>query len=108
MFASFKSDDQGRGTQVLVSDLPLGPFSPLANKPTTPEGWDCLDGTFYIDDDNTPWMIFCHEFTQTTDGQICAIKLTSELNAAASEPILLFTASQAPSRTRRDISISAS
>ena len=40
-------------------------------------------------------MVFCHEWVQTTDGEICAVRLTEDLKAAAGTPILLFKASEA-------------
>ncbi|RKL66247.1 glycoside hydrolase [Salipaludibacillus neizhouensis] len=95
MFASFKSEDQCRGTQVLISKNPLGPFVPLTNKPVTPENWECLDGTLYIDNHNNPWMIFCHEWIQVQDGEICAIQLSEDLREAVSNPVILFRASEA-------------
>jgi hypothetical protein len=81
---------------VLVADGPLGPFTPLSDGPVTPWDWDCLDGTLYVDDDGDPWMVFCHEWTQARDGEICAMRLSPDLAAAAGEPLLLFRASEAP------------
>ncbi|MDR0959172.1 MAG: glycoside hydrolase family 43 protein [Propionibacteriaceae bacterium] len=43
-----------------------------------------------------PWMIFCHEWQQVGDGEICAMPLTDDLTAPVGEPRLLFTASEAP------------
>ena len=96
MFATFKPDEGRRGTAVLRADSPLGPFRPLSDGPVTPPDWECLDGTLFVDDAGTPWMVFCHEWQQVGDGQICAMRLTADLSAAISEPQLLFTASQAP------------
>lgn len=96
MFASFKKDGASRGTQVLISDKAIGPFVPLTNRPITPEGWECLDGTLYIDEHNTPWMVFCHEWTQVVDGQMCVVKLSQDLKSTASEVSILFKASDAP------------
>ncbi|WP_321166135.1 glycoside hydrolase family 43 protein [Bacillus sp. FJAT-28004] len=96
MFASFKSEDKRRATQVLISDSPLGPFVPLTDKPVTPAAWECLDGTLHIDEDGTPWMVFCQEWVQVNDGKMCAIPLTADLKEAAGEPIILFSASEAP------------
>ena len=76
MFATFTSESGGRGTQILVSDSITGPFVPFSDKYVTPEKWQSLDGTLFIDDDGKPWMVFCHEWTQTEDGEICAIRLT--------------------------------
>ena len=94
MFVSFKAPDVCRGTAVLVSDTPDGIFTMHSDGPVTPKEWECLDGTLYIAKDGTPHMVFCHEWVQTTDGQMCVIPLTKDLKAAAGEPRLLFTASQ--------------
>lgn len=96
MFASFKAKDVCRGTQVLVADNPRGPFLPNSERPLTPSDWECLDGTLYLDKDNNPWMVFCHEWVQVHDGEICAMRLSPELDKAAGEPILLFRASESP------------
>lgn len=95
MFASFKSEDKCRGTQILLSETPLGPFLPLTEEPVTPKNWECLDGTLYIDESNNPWMIFCHEWVQVKDGELCAIQLSKDLRESISDPITLFTASEA-------------
>ncbi len=41
-------------------------------------------------------MVFCHEWVQVGDGEICAIPLNINLTSAAGDPIFLFSASQAP------------
>jgi arabinan endo-1,5-alpha-L-arabinosidase len=96
MFASFKAKGICRGTQILASDSLLGPFIPLSPAPVTPRDWECLDGTLYISTDGKPWMVFCHEWVQVGDGEICALPLSEDLSSAVSEPIMLFSASQAP------------
>ena len=95
LFGSFKAEGVCRGTQILVSDRPEGPYQPLSSRPATPEDWECLDGTLYIDDSGTPWMVFCHEWTQVVDGEMSAIQLTNDLTKGIGEPILLFLASDA-------------
>lgn len=95
MFASFKGDARCRGTQILKADSPMGPFVPLTDEPITPEAWECLDGTFYVDD-GVPYMIFCHEWVQIHDGTICAMPLSEDLTHPLGEPTVLFAAS-APS-----------
>lgn len=94
MFASFKSETACRGTQILVSDTPDGKFVPLTDKPVTPENWECLDGTLYINKSGTPYMVFCHEWIQVRDGEMCALELTKDLKQAVGEPFLLFKASE--------------
>lgn len=95
MFASFKAPNVCGGTQILMSDSPLGPFLPLSDKPVTPSNWECLDGTFFVIPEGDPWMVFCHEWVQVGDGEICAIPLSKDLCSATGEPVLLFRASQA-------------
>ncbi len=41
-------------------------------------------------------MVFCHEWLQVQDGQICAIPLSEDLGEAIGEPVILFRASDAP------------
>jgi len=96
MFATFKAEGISRGTQILVADSPRGPFQPLSERPVTPDDWECLDGTLYVDTDDHPWMVFCHEWVQVGDGEICAIRLSGDLTTAISEPQILFRASEAP------------
>ena len=88
LISSFRAEGTYRGCQCLVSDSPKGPFQPIRNEPVTPEGWHCLDGTLYVDRKGAPWLIFCHEWLQVGDGQICAIPLSMDLP-------------QQPSRSRR-------
>ena len=96
MFATFKAEGVRRGTQILAADTPAGPFLPTSDGPLTPSDWECLDGTLYVDADDNPWMVFCHEWVQVGDGEICALRLTKDLTAAIGEPQLLFHASEAP------------
>ncbi len=94
MFVSLRSDERARGTQILRSDSPMGPFVPFTDDALTPRDWQSLDGTFYVDKNGEPYMVFCHEWVQVKDGQICAMKLKKDLSAPAEEPFVLFTASQ--------------
>ncbi len=96
MFASFKAARRYRGTQILVAGSPEGPFTPLTSNPVTPAHWECLDGTLYIEEDGTPYMVFCHEWTQIHNGAICAMKLTKDLTKAVGRPVYLFSAADAP------------
>ena len=96
MFASFHSPNRCRGTQILRAEKPTGPFVPISDGPVTPADWECLDGTFFQSKDGDPYLVFCHEWLQVHDGEVCAMKLTPDLKAAAGEPRVLFRASQAP------------
>lgn len=96
MFATFKAEGICRGTQILAADSPQGPFLPISDGPVTPDDWECLDGTLFVDSDEQPWIIFCHEWVQVGDGEICALRLSDDLKSAIGEPHLLFHASEAP------------
>ncbi|MCR4589138.1 MAG: glycoside hydrolase family 43 protein [Lachnospiraceae bacterium] len=98
LISSFRADGKMRGCQCLVADSPEGPFTPVGDGPVTPAGWQCLDGTLYVDRDGAPWMVFCHEWMQVYDGQICAIPLKDDLSQAIGDPVILFRASDAPWR----------
>ncbi|MBN8638967.1 MAG: family 43 glycosylhydrolase [Anaerolineae bacterium] len=96
LFLSLKAEGVCRGTQILAADSPRGPFVPISERPVTPSDWECLDGTLFVDADDQPWMIFCHEWVQVGDGEICAVQLTPDLSAPVGESQLLFRASTAP------------
>ena len=96
LISSFRAAGTYRRCQCLMSDSPKGPFRPVRNEPVTPEGWHCLDGTLYIDRKGMPWLVFCHEWLQVGDGQICAVPLSMDLGKATGEPIILFRASDGP------------
>lgn len=94
MFASFKSEERNRGTQILVSDTPDGKFKPVTEYPVTPEDWMCLDGTLYVDKNGEPHIVFCHEWSQIVDGEVCEMQLSRDLTKAVSKPRTLFKASE--------------
>ena len=96
MISSFRAPGNYRRCRVLVSDSPLGPFLPAGKEPVTPDGWHCLDGTLYADRRGKPWLVFCHEWLQVGDGQVCAVPLSGDLKEAAGEPVVLFRASDGP------------
>ena len=95
LFGSCKSVDQCRATQIFVCDTPDGTFVPLTEDPITPKDWECLDGTFWVEN-GTPYIVFSHEWTQVGDGEIWAMPLTDDLKQPAGEPFLLFRASENP------------
>src|SRR5579871_5804229 len=78
-----------------MADSPQGPFLPISAKPVTPADWECLDGTFFVDAHDQPWMVFCREWVQVGDGEIWATRLSADLTSAADTPHLLFRASEA-------------
>lgn len=95
MFATFRGS-VGRGTAILAGESPLGPFHPHSDGPVTPAEWDALDGTLFLDADDRPWLVFCHEWLQCGDGKVCARRLSEDLRSGIGVSEVLFTASQAP------------
>lgn len=95
LFASFKAPGESRGTAVLKADSPEGPFRPWGDGRVTPENWDCLDGTLWVED-GVPYVVFCHEWVQVGDGEMCVTRLRNDLSGAVGETKTLFTASEAP------------
>lgn len=93
MFATFTRENDLRGVFILKSASPLGPFEKHSQGAVTPDEWECLDGTLYIDKNGVPYMIFCHEHTQIIDGTVCCIELSDDLTQAAGEPVYLFSGS---------------
>lgn len=96
LLTTFSGTGAKRGTSILVSDSPKGPFTPLVNKAITPSNWMCLDGSLYVDKQGKPWLLFCREWLEAVDGEIYAQQLTKDLKATEGEPHLLFKASEAP------------
>ena len=92
MFVSFHAENAMRGTQILRAESPMGPFLPISEGPVTPRDWMCLDGTLYVDKNGDPWIVFCHEWVQITNGTVCALRLTQDLTASIGEPVELFAA----------------
>lgn len=83
-----------RGTAVFRSESPLGPFEQISDGFATPDDWDSIDGTLYVDKDGQPWMVFVHEWTSTDDGigRMCVAKMSDDLSSLISEPQEIFRA----------------
>ena len=93
LFGSCKAEGKCRATHIFVCDTPDGEFKPVSEEPITPQNWECLDGTLFIEN-NIPYIIFSHGWDQVKDGEICAMKLSNDLSCALGEPFLLFKASE--------------
>lgn len=98
MFTTYHSvKTKHRGCAIFKSESPEGPFVEITDGQLTPSDWDAIDGTFYIDPDGQPWMVFVHEWTSMADGigTMAAAKLSGDLSRFISEPIELFRADDA-------------
>ena len=80
-----------RGTWTFVSDDLRGPYRPMGRRSVTPPEWNALDGTLWVED-GRPHMVFCHEWTQITNGEMCVVRLTDDLSAPIGRPRTLFKA----------------
>jgi arabinan endo-1,5-alpha-L-arabinosidase len=89
-----------RGCYILQSDNLTGPYTPISDKPVSPDDWECLDGGLYVDKSGDPWIVFCHEWSQVHNGTICATKLSQDLAAPIARPLFLFAGSEFPHRAQ--------
>lgn len=96
LFVTFSDKEGHRGTSVLTSAAPDTNFIPLINEPLTPIDKMALDAALWVDEEEQPWIVYCHEWLQVTDGRILAQKVTKDLTATTGDPITLFSASEAP------------
>ena len=104
MFATFATSDpqaKVRGTAVLRADNATGPFQTHSDGPVTPHDLPCLDGTLFVDDEGTPWIVYSRgaEGSATApgiaDGEMYARQLRPDLGSAVGDPVLLFKSSSA-------------
>jgi len=91
-----------RASHVLVSDKPDGPYVPMADPTYLPANKPTLDGTFWIDKDGKPYMIYCYEWLQNWNGTIEKIELKPDLSGSIGEGKLLFRASESPWSREKD------
>ncbi|MEI6950496.1 glycoside hydrolase family 43 protein [Paraflavisolibacter sp. H34] len=92
-----------RASHVLVSDHPGGPYVPMKDPAYLPANKPTLDGTFWVDTDGKPYMVYCYEWLQNWNGTIEKIELKPDLSGPVGEGKLLFRASESPwSRERKE------
>ena len=53
-----------RASHVLVSDKAEGPYIPMKDDTYLPANMPTLDGTFWVDEDKKPYMVYCYEWMQ--------------------------------------------
>lgn len=91
-----------RASHVLISDKPDGPFVPMKDPTYLPANKPTLDGTFWIDKDKKPYMVYCYEWLQAIDGTMEKIELKPDLSGTIGEGQLLFRASDSPWSREKD------
>ena len=85
-----------RASHVLVSDNPMGPYVPMNDSIYLPADKPTLDGTFWVDTDGKPYMIYCWEWLQNWNGTVEKIELKPDLSGTIGEGKILFRASDSP------------
>jgi len=83
-----------RGSQILVSDSLTGPYKTFQNHSTTPVDMMALDATLWVED-GVPYMVFCHEWVQISNGAVCKVQLKQDLSETVGETVTLFHATEA-------------
>jgi hypothetical protein len=68
----------------------------MADKTYLPATQPTLDGTFWVDKDGKPYMVYCGEWLQNWNGTIEKIELKPDLSGTIGEPQVLFRASDSP------------
>ncbi|NHE57846.1 glycoside hydrolase family 43 protein [Cyclobacterium plantarum] len=92
-----------RASHILVSDKAEGPYRSMEDPTYLPADKPTLDGTFWVDEDGKPYMVYCYEWLQNWDGTIERIELKPDLSGSVGESKLLFKASESPwSRERNE------
>lgn len=84
-----------RASHVLVSSQPGGPYVPMKDATYLPANKSTLDGTFWIDKDQKPYLVYCHEWLQNLDGTVEKIQLKPDLTGTIGTGKVLFRASAA-------------
>ena len=85
-----------RASHILVSDHPDGPYVPMKDPVYLPADKPTLDGTFWVDTNGKPYMVYCYEWLQNWDGTMEKIELKPDLSGSIGEGQLLFRASDSP------------
>lgn len=85
-----------RASHVFVSDRPDGPYVPMSDPTYLPADYLTLDGTFWVDRDRKPYMVYCGEWLQNWNGTIEKIELKKDLSGSVGKGKVLFRASASP------------
>lgn len=91
-----------RASHVFVSDKPDGPYVPMKDSTYLPANKPTLDGTFWIDSNGKPYMVYCYEWLQNLNGTIESIELKPDLSGSIGSGRVLFRASDSPWSREKD------
>lgn len=85
-----------RASHILLSAKPEGPYRPMKDPTYLPANMPTLDGTFWVDTDGKPYMVYCYEWLQNQNGTIEKIELKPDLSGTVGEGKVLFRAFDSP------------
>ncbi len=91
-----------RACHVLVSDKPDGPYVPMKDETYLPADLSTLDGTFWVDTDGKPYMIYCAEWLMNWNGTMEKIELKPDLSGSTKKSKILFFAYDSPWSKEKD------
>lgn len=91
-----------RASHILVSNNAEGPYMPMKDETYLPANKPTLDGTFWVDKDEKPYMVYCYEWLQNGNGTIEKIALKPDLSGSIGSGQLLFKASDSPWSREKD------
>jgi hypothetical protein len=75
---------------------------PMKDATYLPENKPTLDGTFWIDQNGKPYMVYCYEWLQNWNGTIEKIELKPDLSGSVGAGKVLFRASDSPWSREKD------
>lgn len=102
-FVTVSGENVVRGTTILKGGAsPVEQYTPMLPNTedglcATPSNWQSQDGSLYVDDNGTPWLVFSRSWQGTPNlvGEIYAVQLSEDLTQTIGEPVKLFSATDA-------------
>jgi hypothetical protein len=91
-----------RASQVLVSDHADGPYRLFGDATYLPADRPTLDGTFWVDLDGKPYMVYCGEWLANWNGTMEKIELKPDLGGTIGEGKVMFRAFDSPWSRERE------
>jgi len=103
VYSCMREREEGYRLCLAVADTPAGPFRDL-HAPWFDNGWSCIDGDIFVDDDGTPYLFFDkvgvvgEPWKEPSEGyiygMIYAVRLAEDLSVPVGEPVLCLQADQ--------------
>lgn len=91
-----------RASQVLVSDHADGPYRLFGDATYLPADRPTLDGTFWVDLDGKPYMVYCGEWLANWNGTMEKIELKPDLSGTIGKGKVMFRAFDSPWSRERE------